>query len=338
MENPNSCQSLKLESFARLGAMSEGLERYRMYIGIDVSKNRLDVATWPKTNACNFDNDAVGVAALIKYVRTFNEPFVVMEATGGLQMLAASELAAAKISVAVVNPRQVHQFALALGILAKTDAIDAVTLARFGDALKPECRPLPSEETQQLHALVARRKQLSNMLVAEKNRLGSSAKVACPSIESHITWLKAQLDDINSQSGTLIEDSVEFKANDKILRSMPGIGPVVSRVLLAELPELGKLNRKEIAALVGVAPFNRDSGASRGRRRIWGGRASVRSALYMSALVAARHNAPSREFYERLVKAGKPKKVALTALMRKILVSINAMIRDQKEWNPFVVA
>lgn len=318
--------------------MSEGLEKYQMYIGIDVSKKRLDVATWPKTKACNFDNDAAGVAALVEYVRRFERPFVVIEATGGLQMLAASELAAVKISVAVVNPRQVHQFALALGLLAKTDGIDAVTLARFGDALKPECRPLPSEETQQLHALVARRKQLSNMLVAETNRLGSSAKVARPSIESHIEWLKKQLDDINTQSGKLVEDSVEFRANDKILRSMPGIGPVVARTLLAELPELGTLNRKEIAALVGVAPFNRDSGASRGRRRIWGGRASVRSALYMSALVAARHNPPSKDFYERLVKAGKPKKVALTALMRKILVSINAMIREQKDWNPPVVA
>lgn len=338
MENPNSCQSLKLESFARLGAISEGLESGKMYIGIDVSKKRLDVATWPKTNASKFANDANGVAALVNYVSALEEPAVVMEATGGLQMLAASELAAAEIPVAVVNPRQVHQFALALGLLAKTDGIDAVTLARFGDALKPESRPLASEETQQLHALVARRKQLGNMLVAEKNRLGSSAKVAHPSIKSHIEWLEKQLDELNTLSGTLIEDNVEFRANDIILRSMPGIGPVVARTLLAELPELGKLNRKEIAALVGVAPFNRDSGESRGRRRIWGGRASVRSALYMSALVAARHNPSSKQFYERLVNAGKPKKVALTALMRKILVSINAMIRAQKCWDPSLVA
>lgn len=318
--------------------MSEGLESGKMYIGIDVSKKRLDVATWPKTKTSKFDNDAEGVAALVKYVSAFERPFVVMEATGGLQMLAASELAAAEIPVAVVNPRQVHQFALALGILAKTDGIDAVTLARFGDALKPPCRPLPSEETRQLHALVERRKQLSNMLVAEKNRLGSSGKVARPSIKSHIEWLEQQIDDINTQSEKLIEDSVAFRANDKILRSMPGVGPVVARTLQAELPELGKLNRKEIAALVGVAPFNRDSGASRGQRSIWGGRATVRSALYMSALVAARHNPSSKYFYQRLLQAGKPKKVALTALMRKMLVSINAMIREQKCWDPAVAA
>lgn len=318
--------------------MLEGLESGQMYIGVDVSKKRLDVATWPKTKACHFDNDAIGVATLVEYVTGLENPLVVIEATGGLQMLAASELAAAKVGVAVVNPRQVHQFALALGILAKTDGIDAVTLARFGDALKPPCRPLPSEETQQLHALVSRRKQLSKILVAEKNRLGSSANVARPSIESHIEWLEKQLDDINTQSGELIENSIEFRANNEILRSMPGIGPVVARTLLAELPELGALNRKEIAALVGLAPFNRDSGASRGRRRIWGGRASVRTALYMSALVAARHNPSSKEFYDRLLKAGKPKKVALTALMRKILVSINAMIREQKCWEAPLVA
>jgi transposase len=309
-----------------------------MFVGIDVSKSWLDVGVLSTGRVRRFDNDASGIEELMKLVNALENPLVVLEATGGLQMPVASELIAAGIRVAIVNPRQVRQFAKALGLLAKTDAIDAILLARFGEAMKPDCRPLPSTETQLLHALVARRRQLTTMLVSEKNRLGSSPLAIQDNIAKHIAWLKEQIDDIDKQAGKHIENSPSWRVKDELLRTVPGIGPVVARSLLAELPELGTLNQKQIASLVGVAPFNRDSGTLKGKRCIWGGRAQVRRVLYMAALVASRHNQTCRIFYQRLLAAGKPRKLALIALMRKMLVWINAMMRDEKPWEPQMAA
>jgi len=303
-----------------------------VYVGIDVAKDWLDVAQRPGGEAWRVASDETGVAALVERLKGVRPTLVVLEATGGLQIPAVAALAAAGLRTVVVNPRQVRQFAGATGRLAKTDAIDAQVLAQFGEAVRPEVRPLPDAATQELSALVARRRQLIEMLTAEKNRLRLAAEKVRPNIGAHIRWLEGELLDLEGGLGDVIRSSPVWRERDNLLRSVPGVGPVLSSVLLADLPELGKLSRKEVAALVGVAPLNRDSGLFRGRRQVWGGRSHVRTALYMATLVASRHNPAIKSFYQRLLSAGKAKKVALTACMRKLLTILNAMMRHQAPW------
>ena len=237
----------------------------------------------------------------------------------------------------VINPRQVRDFAKATGRLAKTDALDAQVLAHFAEAVRPPVRPLPDSDTQKLHSLTTRRNQVVSMLVAEKNRLGRASRAVAPRIQSHIQWLERELDDLDQGLRQMLRRSPVWREQDDLLRSVPGVGEQLSLTLLAHLPELGTLDRKRIAALVGVAPMNRDSGTMRGRRTISGGRARVRAVLYMGALVASRHNPVVRSFYQRLLAAGKPKKLALTACMRKLLTILNGMVKNRQRWNPHVI-
>jgi transposase len=307
-------------------------------IGIDVSKARLDVAVRPGGAAWQAGNDAPGIAALVERVTALAPACVVLEATGGLERGASAALAAAGLPVAVVNPRQVRDFAKATGRLAKTDALDAAVLAHFAEAVRPAVRPLPDAAAQALAELVTRRQQLVEMLTAERNRLGSLTGGRRERAQAHVAWLRQELADLEAELAEAIEASPAWRAREVLLRTAPGVGPVLARTLVAELPELGTLDRKRLAALVGVAPFNRDSGAFRGRRRVWGGRARVRAALYMGALVATRCNPLIRAFYRRLLAAGKPKKVALVACMHKLLTILNAMLRSQTAWRPPEVA
>jgi transposase len=257
---------------------------------------------------------------------------VVLEATGGLEIPLTGVLAAAGVPVVVVNPRQVRDFAKATGQLAKTDALDAQTLAHFAEVIRPELRPLPDEQTQALAAILARRRQLVEMLTAEKNRLGSARTPVRTSLRTHIAWLERELNHRDRDLAHAIRESPVWREKDALLQSTPGVGPVVTTTLLANLPELGTLTGKQIAALVGVAPLNRDSGSWRGKRTVWGGRAQIRAVLYMAAIVAARFNPVIRAFYQRLCAAGKAKKVALTACMRKLLIILNAMLKHRTPW------
>jgi len=278
-------------------------------------------------------NDDRGITQVTAYLRAMKPALVVMEATGGLELPVATALAAAGLPLAVVNPRQVRDFAKATGRLAKTDTLDARVLAHFAEAVRPEPRPLPDDQLRELSALVARRRQIVNMITAEKNRLGSArSKSIRDRIKAHIEWLQQEVADVDDQLGRSIRQTPIWRENDQILQSVPGVGPILSLTLLADLPELGHLDRKKIAALVGVAPLNRDSGIWRGRRAIWGGRAQIRSVLYMSTLSAKRFNPVIREFYERLLAAGKLKKVALTACMHKLLIILNAMMKNRSLW------
>jgi transposase len=256
----------------------------------------------------------------------------VLEATGGLERAATAALATAGLPVVVVNPRQARDFARAIGQLAKTDALDARALAHFADVIRPTPRPLPDAQTQELRALLGRRQQLIVMRTAEQNRLAGTSGRLQTDIEAHITWLNERLATLDDDIETLLRASPLWRENDDLLQSAPGIGPVCARTLLLELPELGTLNRRQIAALVGVAPLNRDSGTLRGRRTIWGGRAHVRTVLYMGTLVATRYNPRIKAFYERLLAAGKVKKVALTACMHKFLTILNAMLKPRTPW------
>ena len=289
------------------------------YVGIDVARDRLDVSVGGEGKAWQVGNDAVGI---------------VLEATGGLERALVAALGAAELPVSVVNPRQVRDFARATGRLAKTDVIDAGLLARFGEALKPEVRPLPDAQTQALRGMVARRRQVVEMLTAERNRVPQATPWVRRQLQRHIAGLRRQLAALDREVATLIQASPVWRARDNLLRSVPGIGTVTASLLVAALPELGRLNRKQIAALVGVAPHNRDSGSYRGKRSVWGGRAPVRASLYMAALVATRFNPVIKTFYARLCAAGKPKKVALTACMRKLLTILNRMLHTQSPWNP----
>ena len=259
---------------------------------------------------------------------------VVLEATGGFEMLVAGELELAGLPVSLVNPRQVRSFARATGRLAKTDAIDAQVLAQFAEAVKPPVRPLPDADTRELRSLVDRRRQLLEMVTSERNRLRLASKRVRPLIQEHILWLKQQADDLDKDIAKLIHSSPIWRAQKDLLRSAPGVGPVLSSMLLTHLPELGSLNRGQVAALVGVAPLNRDSGAFRGKRSVWGGRTAIRSALYMAALVATRYNPVIKAFYQRLRAAGKPAKVALNTCMRKLLIILNSMFRHRTQWGP----
>lgn len=305
-----------------------------VFIGVDVSKERLDVAVAPSGESMSFANSEDGIALLADFIKPRNPELVLFEATGGWEMNAVNHLAAQRLPLVVLNPRQVRDFAKATGQLAKTDAIDARILARFGQAVRPEVRPLKSEELCKLDALITRRRQIVGMITAEQNRWGSAPEWIRPDIEELIEILQKRLAAINRDLNKLIRKSPLWCEKDKILQSFPGVGPVTASSLIADLPELGTLNRREIAALVGLAPLNCDSGAYTGKRKIWGGRAALRSTLYMCALTASSHNPVIRPFYQKLLRAGKPSKVALTACMRRILVILNAMMRSGCCWQP----
>lgn len=303
-----------------------------LFVGVDVSKARLDVAVLPTGEAWSTENNDAGIAALVTRLTQMGTTLVVVEATGGLEVAMVAEVAAA-VPVAVVNPRQVRDFARAMGQLAKTDRIDAEVLARFAEAVRPEPRPLKDEETRHLAALVSRRRQLRDMIVAESNRLGAAPKKLHKGIEKHIDWLRRELRLLDKDLDNQIKSSPIWREKEDLMRGVNGIGPVSAATMLAEVPELGTLNRKQIAALVGVAPLNRDSGTYRGKRSIWGGRASARAVLYMATLTATRTNPRLRAFYQRLLAHGKPTKVALTAVMRKLLTILNAIVRDKRQWD-----
>ena len=273
-----------------------------------------------------------GIEGLILQIVDLEPALVLLEATGGLELPLVAALAAAALPVVVVNPRQVRDFAKATGTLAKTDTLDAGVLAHFADAVRPEVRPLKDAETQILNSLTARRHQVMTMLVSEKNRLGTAIGAVSPRIEAHIAWLEQELSDLDKGLRQTLRRSPVWREKDDLLRTVPGVGEQLSLTLLANLPELGTLNRRQIAALVDVAPYNRDSGTLRGKRAVWGGRSRVRAVLYMGALVASRHNPAIRDFYQRLLAAGKPKKVALVASMRKLLVILNGMLKHGSPW------
>jgi transposase len=304
----------------------------KLFVGVDVSKDSLDVAIGTQKDITTFTNDQKGVDSLVKKLRRIDVQLIVFESTGGYELLAASCLAEAGLAVVIVNPRQVRNFAKAAGILAKTDAIDARVIARFAEAVKPDVRPLKDKATSELKELVTRRRQIVEMIVAESNRLKLASKRNKKDIEDHIRWLEKRLDKIETDIGKTIQNSPIWRCKDDILRSVPGIGPVTSATLICNLPELGVLSRKKIAMLAGLAPLNYDSGKFKGRRRIWGGRAAVRSGLYMATMAAIRCNPAIKGFYQRLIAAGKCHKIAATACMRKLLIIVNAMIRDQTLW------
>jgi transposase len=308
------------------------------FVGIDVAKDDLVVHVHPAAEAWTVPNTGAGLAQLREQLVPLVPTLIVLEATGGYETAAVAALGAAGLPVVVVNPRQVRAFAKATGRLAKTDRVDAEVLALFAERVRPAVRPLTDEATQDLEALLLRRRQLLDMLTAEKNRLGLARKPIRKSLKAHIRYLERELHMTDSDLGAAVAASPLWRATDDLLQSVPGIGPVVAHTLLAELPELGRLTRRQIAALVGVAPVACDSGAQRGQRAIAGGRASVRSALYMAALVATRHNPVLRGCYERLRAVGKPKKVALVACMRKLLVILNAMLRTHTPWQPTFAA
>lgn len=302
-------------------------------VGIDVSKAQLDVEIRPSGEKQSFANDKVGNKALVKWLAKIAPTLIVLEATGGYERQVTRALVSADLPAVVVNPRQVRDFAKATGQLAKTDSIDAGVLAHFAEVIRPELRPLPDAVTLELRALTSRRRHLLEMIAAENNRLEMTSQAVRKSINAHVGYLEQALERINQELDRAIEQSPIWKENEDLLRSAKGIGPVTSRTLLAELPELGTLDRKQIAALVGVAPFNRDSGSLKGRRSIWGGRAPVRGALYMATLVATRRNPVIRDFYNRLIAKGKLFKVALVACMRKLLTILNSMIKHKTRWS-----
>ncbi len=308
------------------------MEQEEVYIGIDVAKTHVDVAVRPTGQRWTISNDEPGVRELVSRLKALDPAMVVLEPTGGLELPSVAALAAASLPVAIVNPRQVRDFARATGTLAKTDALDAAALAHFADAVRPAVRPLRDAETQVLSSMVARRHQVISILVAEKNRLGRAISSVRPRIEAHIAWLEQELSDVDEELRQTLRSSPVWREKDDILRSVPGVGEQLSLALLAQLPELGTLNRRQVAALVGVAPINRDSGTVRGKRRVWGGRARIRAVLYMGALAASRFNPVIRNFYQRLLAAGKPKKVALTACMRKLPVILNSMLKWRSPW------
>jgi transposase len=303
------------------------------FIGIDVSKDWLDVHILPQNEAFSVARDAEGVEQLTRRLSSLAPTLVVLEATGGFEQVVAASLVSAALPVVVMNPRYIRDFARALGRLAKTDRIDARIIALFAERVRPPIRPVPDEQARMLDELVTRRRQVLEMMVAEGNRLKqASLKRLQKRIERHRKVLQDELTEIERDLDETIRGTPIWRETDELLQSVPGIGPAVARTLIAELPELGSLDRRKIAALVGVAPFNRDSGTLRGRRMVSGGRAGVRAALYMSALVASRYNTTIKAFYQRLRAAGKPPKVALVACMRKLLTILNAIIREQKPW------
>lgn len=304
------------------------------FVGLDVAKATIDVAVVPHEDQWHVDHTEAGLSGLVVRVQALAPTLVVLEATGGYETTLAGLLVDAGVPVAVVNPRQVRDFARAMGQLAKTDAIDARILAMFASKIQPAPRPLPDAATQDLTALVTRRRQIVEMLGAERNRLLLARTPLRRGVRDHIRWLERQLAALDADIAALIRQSPVWRERDDLLRSVPGIGPQTASLLITHLPELGRLTRQQIAALVGVAPLNRDSGRHRGRRTTWGGRATVRAGLYMATLVATRYNVVIRNFYQRLVAIGKPKKLALVASMRKLLTILNAMMQHQQPWTP----
>jgi transposase len=302
------------------------------FVGIDVAKAQLDIAVRPSGERWAISNDATGIGTLVARLQPLHPTLIVLEATGGLERAATAALATAGLPVVVVNPRQARDFARATGQLAKTDALDARALAHCADVIRPTPRPLPDAQTQERRALLGRRQPLLGMRTAEQNRLAGMSERLMKAIEAHITWLNARSATLDADLEALRRASPLWREHDDLLQRAPGIGPVCARTLWLELPELGTLTRQQIAALVGVAPLNCDSGTLRGRRTIWGGRAHVRTVLYMGTLVATRCNPRIKAFYERLLAAGKVKKVALTACIRKFLTILNAMLRHRTPW------
>lgn len=310
------------------------MKKKQEYVGVDVSKETLDMVVYSTGEIRSFSNDETGIASATAWLKEIKPAITVMEATGGYEVNFYVALQEAKLPVAIMNPRQIRDFAKSMGILAKTDKVDAKVLARYAATVQPEVRPLPDEEARQLDTLVTRRRQLVDMITAERNRLSSTRdETIRQRIQVHIAWLKEELAHINKGMSQMIQQSPVWREKDKLLQSVPGVGPVLSTTLIAELPELGSLNRKEIAALVGVAPLNRDSGKHRGERSIWGGRCRVRQSLYMATLTAARFNPAIKIFYDRLLANGKAKKVALTACMRKLLILLNMMLKHHSSWS-----
>ena len=304
-----------------------------IFAGIDVSKDRLDAHVLPSGEAFAVARDGKGLEDLIARLRAAGATLVVLEATGGFEVTVAAALCAAGVPLAVVNPRQIRDFARATGRLAKTDALDAQAIARFAEAVRPEPRPVPDRQARALAELVARRRQIVEMMTAERNRRkGLASRRMIGSVDRVLAALQRELSDLEGEIGDAIRQTPAWRRAEDLLKSVPGVGDVTARTLIADLPELGTLGRRQIAALVGVAPFNRDSGRMRGKRTIWGGRANVRATLYMAALVASKHNPVLKAFYQRLIADGKLKKVALTAVMRKLLTILNAILRDQTPW------
>jgi transposase len=302
-------------------------------IGIDVSKDWLDIVVIPSGEIWRTENTEEKMGVLVEKLETLKAERIVIEATGGYERLVTTKLYLAKLPVCRVNPRRVRYFARSLGQLAKTDKLDAKVLARFGEVVKPALTQLPSEQEQLLSELLTRREQLLGMFVAEKNRMGLAPAKVRPSLNEHITWLKNQLKDLDQEIDSFINDSDELKEKDDLLQEVEGVGKRTSAKLIADVPELGTCDRKQIAALIGAAPYNHDSGRKKGQRAISGGRPDVRSVLYMATLTATRFNPVIKVFYQRLLKAGKKKKVAIVACMRKLLTILNAMLRDRKHWN-----
>ncbi len=304
----------------------------QMFVGIDVAKAQLDIALRPTGERWAVPNDAPGIAALVGRLQAVQPTLIVLEATGGYHRAVVAALAAATLPLVVVNPRQVRDFAKATGQLAKTDALDARAVAHCAEAVRPALRPLPDAQTEELRALLARRRQRSAMRTAEQNRLENASPRLRADLVAHIAWLDQHVATLDDDLDTALRASPVWRERETLSRSVPGVGPVCARTLGLDLPELGTLSRQRLAALVGVAPFNRDSGTLRGTRTTWGGRAPVRATLYMSTLVAVRYNPVLTAFYQRLCTAGTAKKVALTACMRKLLTILNAMVKHHKPW------
>jgi transposase len=308
------------------------MPRRELFIGIDVAKDVLDVAIRPTGDAWQVSNDENGITVLVERLRGLRPTLIVLEATARLHVAAVGALAAAGLPVQAINPRQVRDFGKATGKLAKTDAIDAGILAHFADAVRPAVRPLPDAQTQALSMLLARRRQLVEMQTAERNRrVGVSPSIRAE-IDEHLAWLAVRLKQADRELLRLLRGSPLWRERDDLLEGIPGVGPILTATLVADLPELGTLSHKQIAALVGIAPLNRDSGRMRGKRAIWGGRSAVRAVLYMAAVSATRCNPVIRTFYGRLIASGKLRKVALVACMHKLLTIMNAMVRTNSAW------
>jgi transposase len=307
-------------------------EAVQTAVGIDVSQATLDVATYPQLEHWQTSNDEVGIAALVEYVRPLEPMLIVLEASGGYETPVLATLGSVGLPVVAVNPRQVRDFARSTGRLAKTDALDAQVLAQFAASVRPQLRPLPDAATRELSALLARRRQLVEMRTAESNRLGRALEPVRPEIREHLRYLDKRIRELDRELHDRLRGSPVWRAKDDLLRSIPGVGPVLSTTLLAEVPELGTLGHKQLAALIGVAPLNRDSGRMRGRRSVWGGRGRVRAVLYMAAATAIRHNSACQALYERLTASGKVHQVALVACMHKLLRICNAILRHNTTW------
>ena len=303
------------------------------FVGIDVAKSSMEVTVHEANEHWTYANNEYGLSKLAAKMKRLSPRLIVMESTGGYDINIAAELQSRGFAVAVVNPKHIRDFARSVGILAKTDILDAIVIARYAATIQPPARALPPEETKQLGDVLMRRRQIIGMLTAEKNRSYQASSVVSARIKEHILWLEKELDEINHELKKKVEDNPEWKDKNDIIQSVPGVGPNLAFTLLADFPELGTLNRKQIASLSGVAPYNRDSGRMRGKRSAWGGRATVRNAAYMSVMVAVRYNPLLKAFFTRLVASGKAYKVAIVACMRKLLCILNTMLRNHTTWN-----